>query len=195
MTYQLAGKMTAWFIRKGFLTQGNYEVYTYCIDRLLGQVFFYIALLMVSVWLGILPVTICYYLGFTPFRYTAGGYHAKTDLSCVILTWTVYGASMWLIMQSKLVPAAWVANSSLFLVLFASAVALRHAPIDHFNKPVSTARKLLMRKWCLVFQVLFILVTLLLLEQHRYTLAFSIALGNGIAALFLLFAYYQKGEK
>lgn len=194
MTYQLAGKMTAWFIRRGFLTQDDYEVYTYCIDRLLGQMFFYIALLMVSVWFSILPITICYYLGFTPFRYTAGGYHAKTDLSCVILTWTVYGVSMWLILQSELVPATWVANSSLVLVLFASAVALRHAPIDHFNKPVSAARKLLMRKWCLAFQVVFILVTLLFLGQHRYILAFSIALGNGIAALFLLIAYYQKGE-
>lgn len=102
---------------------------------------------------------------------------------------------MWLVAQSEQVPAAWVANSSLVLVLFASAVALRYAPIDHFNKPVSTARKLMMRKWCLVFQVVFIGVTLLLLGQHRYTLAFSIALGNGIAALFLLFAYYQKGEE
>ncbi len=194
MTWQLAEKMTGWFIRRGFLAQDDYEVYVYCIDSLLAKIFFYMALMLISLWLGILPVTIWYYLGFTPFRYTAGGYHAKTDLTCVILTWTVYGASMWLIMQSELVPAAWVASSSLVLVLFASAVALRHAPIDHFNKPVSTARKLQMRKWCLVFQVLFILVTLLLLGQHRYTLAFSIALGNGIAALFLLFAYYQKGE-
>ena len=151
------------------------------------------ALILISLWLGILPVTICYYLGFTPFRYTAGGYHAKTDLSCVILTWTVYGASMWLVALSEQIPAIWVAHSSLILVLFASAVALRHAPIDHFNKPVSTARKLLMRKWCLAFQVVFILVTLLLLGQHSYTLAFSISLGNGIAALFLLFAYYQRG--
>lgn len=195
MTWQLAEKMTGWFIRRGFLAQDDYEVYVYCIDSLLGKVFFYLTLFLVADCFGILPVTICYYLGFTPFRYTAGGYHAKTDLTCVILTWTVYGASMWLVAQSEQVPAAWVANSSLILLLFASAVALRHAPIDHFNKPVSTARKLMMRKWCLAFQVLFILVTLLLLGQHRYTLAFSIALGNGIAALFLLFAYYQKGEE
>lgn len=93
MTWQLAEKMTGWFIRRGFLAQDDYEVYVYCIDSLLAKIFFYMVLMLISLWLGILPVTICYYLGFMPFRYTAGGYHAKTDLSCVILTWTVYGAS------------------------------------------------------------------------------------------------------
>lgn len=40
------GKMTGWFIGKGFLTQEDYEVYVYCIDSLLGKLFFYLALML-----------------------------------------------------------------------------------------------------------------------------------------------------
>lgn len=195
MTWQLAEKMTGWFIRQGFFTQDDYEVYVYCIDTLLGKLFFYSTLLIVAGWFGILPITICYYLGFMPFRYTAGGYHAKTDTACIALTWTVYGLSMLLVVQLVPIFAEWAAGSALALVLFATAAAWRYAPVDHFHKPVSAARKQQMRKWCLIFQAILIMITLLLIGQHGYILAFSITLGNGLAALFLLIAYFQKGEQ
>lgn len=50
MTWQLAEKMTGWFIRRGFLAQDDYEVYVYCIDSLLGKVFFYLTLFLVAGW-------------------------------------------------------------------------------------------------------------------------------------------------
>lgn len=192
MTWQLAEKMTDWCIRQGLLAQEDYPMYVYCIDLLLGKLFFYAALLLVAGWFDILAVTFCYYLGFLPFRYTAGGYHAKTNLSCVVLTWAVYGGSMLLVTWAEQFSAMWTAGSALFLVLLATVAAWRYAPIDHVNKPVLPARKKQMRRQCLAFQTVFMITILLFLWQQYHIWAFSIALGNGIAALFLLVAYYQK---
>lgn len=85
MTYRFSLWLTNWFIEQGFLKQEDLEVYAYCIDSVLAKMVFYTVLLIVANIFHILPITIMYYLGFTPFRYTAGGFHAKTALRCSLL--------------------------------------------------------------------------------------------------------------
>ena len=192
VTYQLSMRLTSWLVQKGLLKQQEYDVYVYCIDSLLAKLFFYSTLFAAAVWFHILPQTVWYYIGFTAFRYTAGGYHANSDKACMVLTWAVYIASMLFVQHLAEGSAVWSATLAVCLVLFGTATAIKHAPIDHFNKPVSAARKQLMRKRCLRFQLLFILLTVLLLAKQAMLYALCLALGNGIAAAFLLFAYYQK---
>ena len=88
--------------------------------------------------------------------------------------------------------AVLVSALAVCLVLLGTATAIKHAPIDHFNKPVPNARKLVMRKRCLRFQLIFVLLTVFLAAKQAAVYALCLALGNGIAAAFLLFAYYQK---
>ena len=192
MTYQLSMRLASWFVQKGLLQPKDYDVYVYCIDSLLAKLFFYSTLFAAAVWFHILPQTVWYYIGFTAFRYTAGGYHANSDKACMVLTWAVYIASMLFVQQLAEGSAVWSAVLAVCLVLFGTATALKHAPIDHFNKPVSAARKQLMRKRCLRFQMLFVLLTVFLAAKQAAVYALCLALGNGIAAAFLLFAYYQK---
>ena len=85
MTYQLAQKMTHWFIQNNFLKEEEYDVYVYYIDSLLAKVFFYTEIVLVAILLRMLPETISYYWGFSTIRYTAGGFHAKTDKACAYL--------------------------------------------------------------------------------------------------------------
>ncbi|MBR5319995.1 MAG: accessory gene regulator B family protein [Peptococcaceae bacterium] len=192
MTYQLSMRLTSWFVQKGLLQPKDYDVYVYCIDSLLAKLFFYSTLFAAAVWFHILPQTVWYYIGFTAFRYTAGGYHANSDKACTVLTWAVYIASMLFVQHLAEGSAVWSATLAVCLVLFGTATAIKYAPIDHFNKPVSAVRKLVMRKRCLRFQMLFILLIVLLLAKQAMLYALCLALGNGIAAAFLLFAYYQK---
>ena len=192
MTHQLSMRLTSWFVQKGLLKQQEYDVYVYCIDSLLAKLFFYMTLFAAAVWFHILPQTVWYYMGFTAFRYTAGGYHANSDKACTVLTWAVYIASMFLVQHLAEGSARWSAVLAVCFVLFGTATAIKHAPIDHFNKPVSDARKLVMRKRCLRFQMLFVVLIALLLAKQAMLYALCLAFGNGIAAAFLLFAYYQK---
>ena len=192
MTYQLSMRLTSWFVQKGLLSPKEYDMYVYCIDSLLAKLFFYITLFAVALWFHILPQTVLYYIGFTAFRYTAGGYHANSDKACTVLTWAVYIASMLFVQQLAEGSAVLISALAVCLVLLGTATAIKHAPIDHFNKPVSAARKLVMRKRCLRFQLLFVLLTVFLAAKQAAVYALCLALGNGIAAAFLLFAYYQK---
>jgi len=189
MIDRLAAGLTGWFIQQGLLQQEDYDVYVYCIDRLFGQIVFYITLFAVAIYLHIVPQTIWYYIGFNAFRYTAGGYHAKSDKACIALTWAVYAASMLAVHYAAPYTTATSAGSIVCVVL-GTIVAVRHAPIDHFNKPVSAERKLQMRRYCLMFQLVFMLLVLLLLALRMGEFALCLALGNGLAALFLLYAYY-----
>ena len=99
MTYQLSMRLASWFVQKGLLQPKDYDVYVYCIDSLLAKLFFYSTLFAAAVWFHILPQTVWYYIGFTAFRYTAGGYHANSDKACMVLTWAVYIASMLFVQQ------------------------------------------------------------------------------------------------
>lgn len=195
MIYCLSVWLTKWFIEKGYLQQDDYEVYVYCIDSLLAKIVFYISVSIVALCFDIVSITICYYIGFMAFRYTAGGYHAKTALGCMVLSWSVYATMMYLLVRLNIASETVIAIAAMSSMTFALLVAWRHAPIDHFHKPASTEKKLLLRKYCLGFQSAFMILTMLLLHQHYYNLAVGLAFGSGVAALFLLIAYYQKGGK
>lgn len=190
MIYQLSTYLTSWFIKKGIIKQEDFDLYIYCIDSLLAKFFFYFVVIFVSCTFHIVAPAFFYYLGFLPYRYTAGGYHAKSETRCSILSWSIFGISMYSI--------TWIGNHqllmlpSLFLVFFSTMIAWCIAPQAHTNKPVSINHKKKLRKICLVIQFLFILLIVLLLFQHYYKYAFSISLGNGIAGIFLLIAYLQK---
>lgn len=196
MTYQLAQKMTHWFIQNNFLKEEEYDVYVYYIDSLLAKVFFYTEIVLVAILLRMLPETISYYWGFSTIRYTAGGFHAKTDKACAIISWIAYFSSMVVIMSvSHLLSVTLMMACSLMLLLFSMVVVLGYAPIEHINKPVPPSKKARMKKYCVGFQGIHILITVLLFIQHGYIYAFSLALGDALAALALLIAYYQKGDE
>lgn len=196
MTYQLAQKMTRWFIQNNFLNEKEYDVYVYYIDSLLAKVFFYTEIVLVAIILCMLPETISYYWGFSTIRYTAGGFHAKTDKACAIISWITYFSSMIVIKNvSHLMPVTLMMACSLVLLLFSLVIVLGYAPIEHINKPVPPSKKARMKKYCVNFQEIHILITVLFFIQHGYIYAFSLALGDALAALALLIAYYQKGEK
>lgn len=190
MIYSLSEKLTAWFVKKDLLRQDDFEVYVYCIDSLLTKLFYYIVILALSICLHMVPQTLLYYIGFSMFRYTAGGYHAKSDISCIVLTGLVYASSMLAISYATHY-ILFARVCSVGGILFSTFVAVRHAPIDHFNKPVSVERKLQMRKICLTFQIILILAILVLLALNITEYALCIAVGNGIAAAFLLYAYFS----
>jgi len=195
MIYRLSVWLTKWFIKNDYLQQEDYETYVYCIDSLLAKIVFYISLSIVALLFNIVPITIGYYVGFITFRYTAGGYHAKTALRCSVLSWSVYAIMMYLIVRLNTAPETMIVIAAMSSMTLALLVAWRHAPIDHFNKPVSTEKKQRLRQYCLGFQSAFMVLTMLLLSQHYYNLAVSLAFGSGVAALFLLIAYHQKGGK
>ncbi|MBO5139535.1 MAG: accessory gene regulator B family protein [Peptococcaceae bacterium] len=189
MIDRLAAGLTGWFIQQGLLQQEDYEVYVYCIDSLLVKLFYYVALLTAAIYLHIVPQTVLYCIGFTAFRYTAGGYHAKSAGLCMVLTLLVFTMSMITIQYIAPFTMATSAGSIVCVVL-GTIVAVKHAPIDHFNKPVSAERKLQMRRYCLLFQLVFMLLVLLLIALRMGEYALCLALGNGVAAVFLLYAYY-----
>lgn len=195
MIYRLSVWLTKWFIKNGYLQQEDYEAYVYCIDSLLAKIVFYISVSIVALFFDIIPITIGYYVGFIVFRYTAGGYHAKTALGCMVLSWGVYALMMYVLIWLSRAPESILALSAMSSMALALLVAWRHAPIDHFHKPVSAETKQRLRQYCLGFQGAFMVLTMLLLSQHYYNLAVSLAFGSGVAALFLLIAYYQKGGK
>ena len=194
VTYRIAQRMTQWFIQNKFLNQDEYDVYVYYIDSLLAKIFFYTTIAFVAAFLHMLPETICYYWGFSTIRYTAGGFHAKTDKACAIISWITYFSSMIVIMSvSHLMSVTLMMACSLVLLLFSLVIVLGYAPIEHINKPVPPSKKARMKKYCVGFQGIHILITVLFFIQHGYIYAFSLALGDALAALALLIAYYQKG--
>ena len=189
MTYQLAQKMTRWFIQNCFLKEEDYDVYVYYIDSLLAKIFFYTEIVLAAIFLRMVPETLSYYWGFSTIRYTAGGFHAKTGKACAAISWITYFLSMIVIMSvAHLLSATLLVSSSLVLLIFSLAIVLRYAPMAHIKK----AR---MKKICVGFQVVHMLITVLLFTQHGYIYAFSLALGDALAALALLIAYYQKGDE
>lgn len=192
MIYQLSSKMTKWFIEKKLLCKEDYAVYVYCIDSLLARILFYSTMIIVAALLHILPITLFYYLMFIPYRYTAGGYHMQSELACLVSSWAVYAFSMLIIVNLGKAEQFLIVIIITILSVVTISVTLKLAPIEHTNKPMSNNQKLTLRKRCLVFQIIYLMAIMLFLNQHYYIYALSLAMGNSIAMIFLVVAYFSK---
>lgn len=123
----------------GYATEDDRDVMVYGLDLLLFSIASMAAISVLGIVIGYFVPSFLLLLTFTLLQSFCGGYHAKTHLRCFITTLAGWGAGMLLILYCPTV-------ITLFLATIGLAANLRIAPLEHMNAPMSTQKKIRMRK-------------------------------------------------
>lgn len=164
-------------------------VYAYSLEVALSAAIFWLLLAALALFFGTIWPTVIYLGAFFFLRSAIGGYHASTHLRCSAISVVAYLGFIWCYAR--------LSEGTTWIMLLSGAAVLLvfcFAPVDHPNKPFSTAERVHYRQQSCRRALVFAALQILLLSVGWTEMAFSAAFGALQAALFLLIAYFmQKG--
>lgn len=95
-------------------------------------------------------------LGFAPLRTTAGGFHAKSQLSCFAVSSVIFILSM---IVSFLIP--WTSTAYLLVCSLALLLVLLLSPVEAVNKRLTKEQRTKNRTRSLIISIINLIITLL----------------------------------
>lgn len=169
---RLAGKIGNNLVHSGVIKEEDAEIYIYGINQILTSVLNVSSALIIGLIFGVFPEIAVFMAAYIPLRSFAGGYHAKTPLSCyvfsVIMLIVVSIGLKYLHLADWVYYAVFVAATLVVLVL---------SPVEDRNKPLAEIeQKVYKRRTILIAAVeltLAMLLKLLMLDDLFIATAYS----------------------
>lgn len=169
---RLAGKIVNNLVHSGVIKEEDAEIYIYGINQILTSVLNVSSALIIGLIFGVFPEIAVFMAAYIPLRSFAGGYHAKTPLSCyvfsVIMLIVVSIGLKYLHLADWVYYAVFVAATLVVLVL--SPVEDRNKPLDEIEQKVYKRRTILIAA---VELTLAMLLKLLMLDDLFIATAYS----------------------
>ncbi|MFR2018291.1 MAG: accessory gene regulator ArgB-like protein, partial [Eubacterium sp.] len=134
MTNKISSKIVEILIKHSLVENEDKELYSYGFFILLSQILYFIIVTTIGVLFNIILESIILYIAFQFIRRYAGGYHAKTETRCEILSTLSILCCIVLIKLSKMYDIR-IALLSISLV-FAVLIFIL-CPLDTPEKPLS----------------------------------------------------------
>ena len=169
---RLAGKIGNNLVHSGVIKEEDAEIYIYGINQILTSVLNVSSALIIGLIFGVFSEIAVFMAAYIPLRSFAGGYHAKTPLSCYVFS------VIMLIVVSIGLKYLHIADWVYYAVLAAVAsVVLILAPVEDRNKPLDEIEhKVYKRRTILIAAVeltLAMLLKLLMLDDLFIATAYS----------------------
>lgn len=169
---RLAVKIVNNLVHSGVIKEEDAEIYIYGINQILTSVLNVSSALIIGLIFGVFPEIAVFMAAYIPLRSFAGGYHAKTPLSCyvfsVIMLIVVSIGLKYLHLADWVYYAVFVAATLVVLVL---------SPVEDRNKPLAEIeQKVYKRRTILIAAVeltLAMLLKLLMLDDLFIATAYS----------------------
>lgn len=118
-------------------TNNEKEVYAYSIEVILSLTLNLIILYETAYIIGKIPELIIFIVFFSGLRTFAGGYHAKTHIECMTLSFVIFivsaMSSSWFIAFGKIFMIVCITTSNLLV--------FKYAPSESENKPLSKSQR------------------------------------------------------
>lgn len=145
---KLSKKLTNALIDQGTVDAGERALYEYGFFLLLSNVFFGALVLISGLLLKIPLSSVFFFAAFRVLREYAGGYHAKTELRCLLFSCAAILGSLFLIKSIQMNNLLWI---SIIPVVFGTAALALFAPLDTPEKPLTQEEHKRFRTLSLVF--------------------------------------------
>lgn len=190
MFNKISLRVTNRLLKRELITQEDYEIYLFGVEQMLVLLLDLLTCVLVGVVFGNILQTILFVAAFAGVRVYAGGYHASTPWSCYLLT-----TGMIIVSTVILKYIDWNVGVLIGLLVVASLVILKFAPVDTENKPIDDVEYVYFRKKTkLVLLVEIILAVLGVVFQLKIT-AESIVWALAVLAVALVCEKLKKQMK
>lgn len=166
MIQRAAASLAKLWAKNGVIPANEMDAYQYGLELLLSTAANIAVMVILSAAAGHPWFLIPYLAAFIPLRLSAGGYHAKRHLSCILFNAVVYGVSLMIV--TMLAPSAAIVSCFLESCLSLTVILLI-APLPVKNKPLSNSEK--KRNRCLSLSLGLFYLALCVLFYYTDTLA------------------------
>lgn len=190
MIDNLAAKITKVFIKESIIAKDEFRVYYYCFETIISKIIFYSTIFMIAALTNNVQVTIFYYLGFWPLRFSCGGYHADTHMKCYLMSISIYSLNMGVI---NILPYKFYCILILGAYILSVPLVYVCAPIDHVNRRFSEKEKNILRRRSRIIVIVLLLSTLMVFNAYQ-KLAWAISCGVFSATISLIIAWLKRKE-
>ena len=190
MYEELSKRITAFFIRKGIISNEKREIYEYSYEVLLSELACTLLILGIAIVSKMIMPSLFFFIGFFICRKIVGGYHASSYAKC---------HSLFLLNQISLILMVLYVPENIrwiFLLCMMSISILLifiFAPMDHPNKPFNkqeyTKYKFQSR---ILILVLLLLSTIMVLINKNNMYYFCFSIGIFSASMSLLFSFVER---
>ena len=169
MYEKLSIKISNLLIRHGFISINDADIYIYSFQIIVSTL---VSSIFIIFWALLFnqPInTVLFFIGFFLCRKFSGGYHAKSQITCFVLTQLIFIAFLALITFSNITEN----KNYIFLISFlANIIIFFFAPVDNENKPLDDAEKIKFRKqsrFFILVNIMFLLFSLYIpVFFHKY---------------------------
>lgn len=163
MLNKLSALLTDKMLQKGSITKEDRELYVYGFFMLLSHLLYLVLICIMGLILGCVPESLVFYVAFQFIRRYAGGYHAKTETRCEIMSFLSLAACIAVIRLSQSVAL----DLPLFVASLVAAVCIAvFCPLDTPEKPLSKKERRYFRKISLV--ILFVITAVILVTYFLH---------------------------
>ena len=154
MIQRLSKKLANAWVESNVIPHEDAEIYEYGLQLIIATGIGIAIIIAFSLICGIPAAWIFYIAAFIPLRTTAGGYHAKTQFSCIALFSITFSVFLVLILKFS------VFTSYIYIVfcaIFSLALIFIFSPVQASNKPLTKKTATRNRIISLIIATLFVI--------------------------------------
>lgn len=134
MIERLAERVVNWQIEKSFLKSEEYALYRYAYEVLINLIVNILISISIAILLHAPMPVFVFLISYMPLRSYCGGYHAKTNGGCIVVSTLLIIA---VCMVVKFIPAVIAGVLPPLSFVISGLLVLRYAPVEAENKPLS----------------------------------------------------------
>lgn len=144
MLQKLSEQMVSWQIDRQILTQEKRALYEYAYEAMFNQILNITIAFWIAVWQHAFITTIVYLVSYIPMRSYGGGYHAKTNMRCTVMS----SILIFLVCRGECrIPDGAMIPMLLTALGISGLLLLLCAPVEDRNKPLDDRERAHCRQW------------------------------------------------
>lgn len=152
------------------INEEDMEVYEYGLTLLIGTIGKIIGFIIFGILTGLLKEIFIFIIFFSGLRLQAGGYHAKTVLSCFLGSLAAINFSIFFV---KILPVNYQPVFNIFSIIISVLLVFLFSPSESENKPLTEKEKVLYRQRSIVTVILGSIIILFLAIKGDIFLYFA----------------------
>lgn len=182
MKIDLSGKIAESLTNSGIITTEDKELYEYGLHHGLLMIINLLTTVVIGLLFKMVWQSFVFMIAYIPLRTYAGGYHAKTQFRCYLLSIVIMLAALFGIKQ---IP--WTGSIGIGLTLCAIGIILYFSPVEDKNKPLSSMEVKVYGKRARIILFLEIIILLIMMILKQQQVAYCIAAEFVALSIMLIF--------
>lgn len=174
MLENLAKSTARFFVSQNIVKSEYEEIYAYGMEIILSTVFNGLIVLIIAILSDTVLLSLLFFTAFILMRRSAGGYHAKTHIGCMMILVAVH---LMFIVLINVIPDSIIPILSYFSIAYSCISVYLFAPVEHPNKPLSGDDRRKLRVKSLIYILSISVVDLLMIFCAHYEVSLCLSYG------------------